>query len=105
MAKTRKNYPPFDTPHWAIEDAACIGNFVIKAWFRDGSVREIDIEPLFTELKAAVYERLKYPDYFIQGRYDEELGTMVWPNGADFAPEFLYENGVEVQQRKMSSDR
>ena len=30
--------------------------------------------------------------FFRQFRVDPECETLVWPNGADFAPEFLHDN-------------
>lgn len=49
---------------------------------------EVDLEP---QLHGEVFEPLKDPQYFQQFRIDADLHTLVWPNGADFAPEFLYE--------------
>jgi hypothetical protein len=37
-----------------------------------------------------VFEPLADAAYFRQVRLDEELGTVVWPNGADIAPETLH---------------
>ncbi|MBI5503667.1 MAG: DUF2442 domain-containing protein, partial [Deltaproteobacteria bacterium] len=54
----------------------------------DGTEGEIDLE---NELWGEVFEPLRDPDQFKSFRLDSELQTIVWPNGADFAPEFLYE--------------
>jgi hypothetical protein len=37
-----------------------------------------------------VFEPLKDLTLFSQAKLDKELATVVWPNGADLAPEFLY---------------
>jgi len=56
--------------------------------FGDGSSGEID---LADELWGEMFEPLKDPAEFSRLSLDSELGTVVWPNGADFAPEFLYQ--------------
>lgn len=37
-----------------------------------------------------VFAPLEDPEYFRQVRVSEELGTVVWPNGADLDPMVLY---------------
>ena len=61
-----------------------------KVWleFSDGLSGEID---LADELWGPVFEPLRDVAVFAQLRPDKELDTITWPNGADFAPEFLYE--------------
>ena len=64
------------------------GDYVVWLKFGDGIEGEVDLE---SELWGEMFEPLKDKTYFAQVRYSQELGTIVWPNGADFAPEFLYQ--------------
>jgi len=54
--------------------------------FSDGLAGEIDLQ---NELIGPVFEPLRDPEIFRDFRLDSELRTLVWPNGADFAPQFL----------------
>ena len=56
--------------------------------FDDGVSGEVDLEEA---LVGPVFEPLKDNSEFSKLYFDEELETLVWPNGADFAPEFLKE--------------
>jgi hypothetical protein len=47
----------------------------------------INVLPL---LRGRVFEPLYDPAYFARVTIDPVGGTVVWPNGADFAPEALY---------------
>jgi hypothetical protein len=61
---------------------------VLRLGFDEGTVREIDLE---AELWGPVFEPLcADPQLFRQVRVDDELGTIVWPNGADLDPDVLY---------------
>ena len=48
------------------------------------------IADLMVALDGPMFEPLKNPDVFRTLRVDEELRTIVWPNGADLAPECIY---------------
>ncbi len=61
------------------------GEFRIHLTFNDLSERTVDFRPM---LDGPVFEALKDPAYFRQFFVDG--GTVVWPNGADIAPETLY---------------
>ncbi len=69
-------------------EATQISGFTLRIKFRDGTQGEIDLEP---ELVGPIFEPLKDPSRFKLFRVDPELHTLVWYNGADLAPEFLYE--------------
>jgi hypothetical protein len=56
--------------------------------FNDGAEGELD---LTRELRGEVFEPLRDVAYFARVRLDPEIRTIAWPNGADFAPEYLRE--------------
>ncbi len=64
--------------------------YMLQVKFNDGSVRRIDLESV---LWGPVFEPLRNPERFAEAHVDSETGTVAWPNGADLAPEFLYEQG------------
>jgi hypothetical protein len=72
-----------------VKEAKYLHDFVIWLRFNDGAEGEIDLE---NELDGEVFGPLKDPQLFRNFRVDPELQTVVWDNGADLAPEFLYEN-------------
>lgn len=57
--------------------------------FRDGLSGEID---LASALHGPIMEPLKDVTFFKEFSVHPEFHTLVWPNGADFAPEFLHDN-------------
>ncbi len=59
-----------------------------QIWIRlnDGSEGTVDLKD---ELYGEMFEPLKDINNFKSFRVDPELETIVWGNGADFAPEFL----------------
>lgn len=65
-----------------------LGGFVLRLQFNDGTERMLDLED---ELWGPVFEPLKAnPELFRAVKLDEELGTIVWPNGADMDPDVLH---------------
>lgn len=70
-------------------DARYVSGYVVWLRFRDGTAGEVDLAP---ELRGPVFEPLRDPSYFKAFMVHPEFHTLVWPNGADVAPEFLYRN-------------
>ena len=70
-------------------EARYVRDYIVWLKFRDGTTGEIDLGP---ELWGEVFEPLKDVAFFRQFRVDADCETLVWPNGADFAPEFLHDN-------------
>jgi hypothetical protein len=65
-----------------------VREYTVWLRFEDGTEGEVDISRSF---RGPVFEPLRNLEYFKQVRVDAELGTIVWPNGADIAPETLHE--------------
>lgn len=63
-------------------------DYVIRLRFDDGAEGFVD---LAGELHGPMFAPLKDVAKFRAFRVDPELNTIVWENGADFAPEFLHE--------------
>ena len=63
-------------------------DFVLLIGFDDGTQQEIDFSPV---LEGELYGPLKDIDLFKRVRIDNEIHTLVWPNGADFDPATLHD--------------
>jgi hypothetical protein len=61
--------------------------FLLLVHFDDGTVKNINLEPV---LYGELYGPLRKRELFDKVTVDDEVGTLVWPNGADFDPDMLY---------------
>jgi hypothetical protein len=71
-----------------LSDMKYIAAYRIWLQFEDGCQGEVDLQQ---ELWGEVFEPLRDQAYFKTVQLDKELNTIRWDNGADFAPEFLYQ--------------
>lgn len=76
-----------------ILEASVCGPHLLRLKFSNGVVKTVDVLPL---LGGPVFKPLRDPEYFALAKLDPVVGTVVWPNEADFAPEALYELEEEV---------
>ena len=71
-----------------VVDAEYVHGFAIHLRFSDGTEGDVDLKG---ELGGEIFRPLNDLSYFKQFVLHSELHTICWPNGADFAPEFLYD--------------
>jgi hypothetical protein len=87
-----------------ILEAEVCGPHSLKLLFNDGTRKAVNVKPL---LKGRMFEPLHEPSYFKRVTIDPVGGTVVWPNGADFAPEALYllptesETAAEIERNAL----
>ena len=64
-----------------------LAHYHLRLGFSDGSSRDVD---LTDALRGPIFEPLADPTFFAQVSVDQDLGTVVWPNGADLDPLVLH---------------
>jgi hypothetical protein len=82
-----------------ITKAAVCGPHRLALTFNSGEAKIVDLSQ---QLFGRVFEPLKDPAYFARAELDPVCGTVVWPNGADFAPEALLAMSDELQSVRPS---
>ena len=73
-----------------------LGGHRLRLTFADGLIGDVDLSDRFDGLLGPMFEPLRDAAYFAQVTVDDELGTVVWPNGADLAPDVLHEQVLSL---------
>ena len=79
-----------------VTGAQPLDNYRLRLRFEDGIEGVVDLSSTLSF--RGVFEPLRDPSFFKQVGVDPELGTVIWPNGADLDPDVLYANvtGQEI---------
>jgi hypothetical protein len=72
-----------------VTDVIPIENRTLQLTFADGLQAVIKMNEIIQSY-TGVFTKLQEDDYFRQVRVSSDLGTIVWPNGADVCPDVLY---------------
>ena len=73
-----------------LEAAEYVKDYQIKIKFNDGLEKIVDLKDVIFNDNRRVFQELKDLVLFSKVKFNPEFDTIVWPNGADLAPEFLY---------------
>ena len=73
-----------------------LGGYRLRLTFADGFVGDVDLSERVMASKGPVFRPLQDLEFFAQVTVDAELGTVVWPNGADLAPEVLHQQALSL---------
>jgi Protein of unknown function (DUF2442) len=71
-----------------ITEVAVVRHGVLNLRFADGLSGEVEV---LDRMRGPVFEQARTPEGFAEVTVDPETGTVVWPGGADLAPDTLYE--------------
>ena len=77
-----------------------VGPHSLELAFDNGLRKRVNVR---RELYGPVFEPLKDPAFFAKAYLDPDSRTVTWPNGADFAPDFLSELET-AEEISMASD-
>lgn len=77
-----------------VVDVQCVDDLRLLLTFENGEKRRVDMAKLIR--LDGVFEPLRDPTYFRRVRVNPDVGTIVWPNGADLCPDVLYEQSQPV---------
>ncbi len=81
-----------------VQSVKVLEGYQVHLFFTDGTEKTVDLSPY---LRGPVFDPLKKdPAKFRQVRVDPELGTIVWPNGADVCPDVLFHGRVPASPEK-----
>ena len=78
-----------------VKDVKYLSDYKLLLTFEDNSLRQVD---LASHLDGEVFEPLRNMSNFRSVYLNSDLDTIVWNNGADMSPDFLYEIGVPVAE-------
>jgi len=75
-----------------VDSVEYVDGYRLQIAFDNGITKVVD---LTAQLHGVMFEPLLDVTFFQQVKVDQETRTIQWPNGADFAPEFLFEIGEQ----------
>lgn len=82
--------------HYVV-DATYVGEYKLEIRFEDEQIRVVDLSE---HLDGPVFQPLKDLSYFRRFTVNRDIDTVVWPNDADFSPDFLFEIGEPVSEQQ-----
>jgi hypothetical protein len=96
-ANTEANRTPEVTPTikhtvpWRVTSVTALPDARLRVAFVDGTVGEVDMKSFLSSptVEGTVFEPLRDPALFVQAQV--VLGAVQWPNGADLAPDAMYD--------------
>jgi len=71
-----------------VTEVKVVGPHSLELAFDNGIRKRVNLRH---ELYGPIFEPLRDPAYFVQAYLDPDSRTVTWPNGADLAPDFLFE--------------
>jgi hypothetical protein len=84
-----------------VKDVKYVSDYKLLLTFNDEITKIIDLKPY---LKGNIFEPLKNIDYFKTVKINSDIDTIVWENGADISPDFLYEIGETVSETAFAKE-
>lgn len=80
---------------WRVRSLTVMPGYRLAVTFQDGTSGIVDLSGVLTARECGVYEALKDQSVFEQAYL--EIGVVMWPNGADIDPAWMYE---EIKKQK-----
>jgi len=84
-----------------IADASYISEHKIRIKFENNEQKLVDLS---SHLSGPIFLPLQDLNYFKSFSVNHDIDTIVWPNDADFSPDFLYEIGETISEQKHEPD-